>query len=133
MAVILKKLMFNKYTLVAVIIAILAGVFYYQDTKIDSLNKQIIIKETDILELKQSIKELSESQKKQDEIFEEQISKLKEYSDLKIESERKVFEKVIKESRREEDEIFDRKIKFAESQYNKHIKINVDKWNNKDE
>lgn len=126
----LLPLLLNKWTIGIIILTVLSGTFYYQNNKINDLNEILIQKESDIKELVSSVENIQKDQKEQAKRFVEQVETIKKNMELKIKDNQKLNEKIIKSERRDEAKIFDKKLKFAEQQYNKHIKINVDKWNN---
>lgn len=122
-------LLFNKWTLLSLIVGSVSLTLYLQKNEIKTLNELIIEKENDIKELTSSVKLIKENQKKQEENFKNQIEKIQKNTDLKIYENQKLNEKIIKDARRDEKKIFENKRELAEKFYNKHIEINVEKWN----
>lgn len=122
-------LLTNKWTLLFLIVSGVSLTLYLQKSEIKELNALIIQKDNDIKELTSSVNLIKDNQKKQEEKFKNQIEKIQKNVEIKISENQKLNEKIIKDARRDEKKIFENKRELAEKLYNKHIEINVEKWN----
>lgn len=102
---------------------------YYQSTKIESLESTNEILERQKSELELNIDHLELKNKNQKIAFDKQIKSLSEISEKRVADLIKVNDKILKDSKRDHDNIYKKKLNFVESELNKHIEINIDKFN----
>lgn len=102
---------------------------YYQSTKIESLESTNEILERQKSELELNIDHLELKNKNQKIAFDKQIKSLSEISEKRVADLIKVNDKILKDSKRDHDNIYKKKLNFVGSELNKHIEINIDKFN----
>lgn len=124
------KLIFNKYTLIIILISVFIGYLYLQNTKIENLQDNLKTEKLNNVKLIDNLESLKVLNEKKEKELKDQINNI-----LKIEKEKEILninlqKKIDKRNDKDIQNILNKKEKLTEITLNNFIKNKIEKYNN---